>query len=65
MGEAPITLSTLRTTHQSEESVHRYPGLGSLVMFFWDHWELDGCLFWGKGVTLLLGIPLGSIQSQP
>lgn len=25
MGEASITLSTLRTTHQSEENVYRYP----------------------------------------
>lgn len=25
---------------------------------------MDGNLFWGKGISLLLGVPLGSIQSQ-
>lgn len=62
MGEGLCDVIYLKD-HSSklEESVHRCLGLRSCFFGVIEGWRG----VWGGGVTPLLGIPLGSIQSQP
>lgn len=62
MGEGLCDVIYLKD-HSSklEESVHRCLGLRSCFLGSLKVGEVSG----GGGVTPLLGIPLGSIQSQP